>query len=106
MTDDLLLPYFKHVLKHWDEHLETMYLFWENILFYTGSYTGNPMEKQKALVKISPLKKLQFDTWLGYFNATVDEIFIGEKANLAKERAYSIAIVMMLKLNPGKSLLN
>jgi hemoglobin len=33
-----------------------------------------------------------------YFNNTVDELFEGEKAFIAKERAQSIATVMQIKL--------
>jgi hemoglobin len=93
-----MTPFFKHALSHWEIHLETMYNFWENILFYTGSYNGNPMEKHRNLNNISVLQPLHFDVWLSYFNATIDELFIGEKAQLAKQRAYSIAVVMKLKL--------
>ena len=28
---------------NWETHLQTMYDFWENILFYTGNYTGSPL---------------------------------------------------------------
>ena len=36
--------------------------------------------------------------WLQLFTSTVDELFEGEKAELAKQRAMSIATVMQLKL--------
>jgi hemoglobin len=44
------------------------------------------------------LQKHHFDTWLRYFKATVDELFEGERAFLAKERATSIATVMQIKM--------
>ena len=28
---------------NWEKHLPVMYSFWENALFYTGTYAGNPM---------------------------------------------------------------
>jgi len=46
----------------------------------------------------SPLKTHYFETWLRYFKATVDELFEGEKAFLAKQRATSIATVMQIKI--------
>ncbi|MEJ7676618.1 MAG: hypothetical protein WKG06_01825 [Segetibacter sp.] len=46
-------------------------------------------------------KKLQrkdFERWLQLFNKTVDDLFEGEKAELAKQRALSIATVMQIKI--------
>lgn len=98
LQDEMLAPFFVPTAAHWDAHLEIMYGFWENILFFTGNYSGNPMEKHRPLNAIQTLKAYHFDKWLLHFNATVDELFIGEKADLAKQRAYSIAVVMKLKL--------
>ena len=101
LKDETLSIYFAPSLQHWDAHLEIMYKFWDNILFFTGSYIGNPMEKHRVLNDIKPLEARHFDTWLIYFHSTVDELFTGEKAELAKQRAYSIAVVMKLKLLPN-----
>jgi hemoglobin len=45
-----------------------------------------------------PLTQAHFERWLAHFNATVDEMFVGPKAHLAKERALSIATVMRIKI--------
>ena len=50
-----------------------------------------------ALHQKSPLQKNHFETWLNYFNETTDDLFEGEIAFLAKERAKSIATVMQIK---------
>jgi len=39
-----------------------------------------------------------FNVWLKLFTSTVNELFEGEKAELAKQRAISIATVMQTKL--------
>ena len=98
LNDEILAPFFVPAASHWDAHLEIMYGFWENILFFTGNYSGNPMEKHRPRNSIQTLKAYHFDKWLQHFNATVDDLFIGEKADLAKQRAYSIAVVMKLKI--------
>ena len=36
--------------------------------------------------------------WLHYFNSTVDELFEGQVAFLAKQRAKSIATIMQIKM--------
>lgn len=83
---------------NWQKHLPVMYAFWENALFYTGGYNGNAMKKHIGMSRIVPLQKKHFTRWLQLFNQTVDEYFEGEKANLAKQRAHSIATIMQIKI--------
>jgi hemoglobin len=83
---------------NWDKHLPVMYSFFENMLFYTGSYTGNPMELHKHVSRLFPLTAAHFTRWIDLFNSTVDELFAGEIAEQAKQRTKSIAAVMQLKI--------
>lgn len=81
------------------KHMPLMYDFWETTLFHKAVYKGNPMEVHLDLNEKEPLKKGHFEQWLSMFNETVDEIFSGEKAELAKARALSIATVMQIKIH-------
>jgi hemoglobin len=45
-----------------------------------------------------PLTKAHFDHWYELFVDTVDSLFQGDKAELAKQRALSISIVLQLKI--------
>jgi hemoglobin len=83
---------------NWEKHLPVMYNFWENVLFYTGAYAGNPMDKHEALDKKTKLNKQHFEQWNRLFSDTVDEYFEGSNAELIKQRALSIATVMQIKL--------
>lgn len=76
---------------NWDEHLPRMHLFWASALFNEQSFNGNPMRKHIALSKITPMTEVQFNEWLTLFYQTVDEHFIGRKADEAKARASNIA---------------
>lgn len=97
--DDILGPIFTVIIPiNWKVHLPVMYQFWENAIFYTGGYTGNPMVMHAHIHKKIGLTTDQFDRWLQLFNKATDERFEGEKANLAKQRAYSIAKVMEEKI--------
>ncbi len=94
---------------NWQKHLPVMYDFFENMLFYTGSYNGNPMQLHKHLNRIVPLTPTHFDQWYYLFSTTVDELFAGPTASLARQRAKSIAAVMQIKIRedhqlPGKAL--
>jgi hemoglobin len=100
IKEDKLVGFiFTDVMKvNWQKHLPIMYGFWENALFYTGAYNGNAMKKHININKQVPLQKKYFARWLHLFNETVDEYFEGEKATLAKQRAFSIATIIQLKI--------
>jgi len=83
---------------NWEKHLPVMYEFFENMLFYTGSYTGNPMELHKHVNRLFPLTDQHFKRWNSLFSTTVDELFKGDTANLVKMRALSISAVMQIKI--------
>lgn len=94
--DALLSVYFEHT--NWKKHIPVMVIFWENILFFSGDYSGNPMAKHKHIHHKNPLSKKHFNRWLSLFTATVNENFEGPNANLAIQRAESIAQVILSKL--------
>lgn len=81
-----------------EQHMPKMYDFWETTLFHNVVYKGNPMLIHTELNKRIPLKKEHFERWLELFNTTVNELFTGTKAELAKTRALSIATVMQIKI--------
>ena len=83
---------------NWEKHLPVMYDFFENMLFYTGSYTGNPMQLHKHINRLYPLTAAHFNQWNLLFSKTVDELFTGDMANEVKKRAKNIAAVMQIKI--------
>ncbi|HSK13475.1 MAG TPA: group III truncated hemoglobin [Phnomibacter sp.] len=98
-ADPQLGPYFteKHQVD-WVKHLPVMYDFWDNILFYSGSYGGNPMAIHQKLHKQHPMTRTDFERWLKLFTRTTDSLFEGNNAGLIKQRAKSIATVMQIKI--------
>jgi hemoglobin len=97
--DELLAPIFDERVKiNWEKHLPVMYDFWENIVFYTGGYSGNPMQVHKQMHDKFSLSTADFARWIQLFTKTVDQLFEGEHAELAKQRAISIATVMQMKI--------
>lgn len=99
LVDELVGFLFTEVVPlNMEEHLPKLVDFWEDQLLETNQYRGNPMMIHRQLHLKSPLKKEFFEQWLTLFNKTVDAQFAGPKANLAKERALSIATVMQIKL--------
>lgn len=97
--DETIGYFFNRVVDvDWEKHLPVMYNFWENIIFHTGGYSGNPMKLHMDLHQKSAMKKEHFNRWIHLFNETVDELFEGEKAEQAKQRALSIATVMQINI--------
>lgn len=91
--DELLSPIFSKVIKkgNWEMHLNQMCSFWETILLYKRSYTGDPLVKHLPL----EISKIHFDRWVLLIENTVDKLFLGDVANEAKRRASAIAKLMM-----------
>lgn len=99
LKDDSINYLFTEVAKiDLDHHLPVLVDFWDSVLFQSDTYHKNAMQPHIDLHLRSPFHKNHFETWLSYFKETVDELFDGEKAFLAKERALSIATVMKIKL--------
>ena len=78
----------------WDHHIPLITSFWEMVLFGTKGYTGDPMTAHVKLHRHMPMQPTDFQQWVRLFTSTVDEIFVGPKAEEAKQRATSIAAVM------------
>lgn len=95
-ADKQLAPFFAKT--NWEKHLPVMYRFWENAIFYTGTYDGNPMTVHQTLQKRNPMNAKIFSQWIKLFHGTVDEMFRGEKAELIKQKAHAIATVMQVKI--------
>jgi hemoglobin len=92
-------PIFTDVAKtNWEKHLPVMYDFWENIIFQTGNYTGNPMTAHFRIHEKNPFTKAHFTRWLALFQETLNDNFEGQNTELARQRALSIATVMEIKL--------
>lgn len=101
--DEVIGYIFNDVAKvNWEKHLPVMYDFWENVLFGSGNYSGNPMATHTRLHEKTALSAEHFNRWKSIWTGTVDELFEGDTAELAKQRAVSIATVMHIKVTQGK----
>ncbi len=95
---------FNDVVKiNWAAHIPIIIDFWESILLDNPVYTKNAMEVHFDINKKVSLQKEHFKSWVQLFTSTVDELFEGKTAALAKTRAKSIASVMQLKMNSNNN---
>lgn len=99
LADDSINYLFTDIAKiNLEHHLPVLVDFWDSILFQSNTYQKNAMQPHIVLHQKSPLEKHHFETWLGYFKSSVDELFSGDNAFMIKERATSISTVMQIKM--------
>ncbi|MDI1356145.1 MAG: group III truncated hemoglobin [bacterium] len=98
-VDQVIGRFFTEVMQvDWEKHIPTMYDFWSNVLFYSGNYTGNPMQQHIAIHSKAPFTVTDFTQWNLIFTSSVDELFAGENAETLKQRAQNISTIMQVKL--------
>ena len=91
-ADPLIGPIFTDVAKlDLEHHLPIICDFWETVLFNAGLYRRNALQVHVALNGRFPLLPEHFERWLQLWVRTVDDMFRGEKAELAKMQAERIA---------------
>jgi hemoglobin len=74
-----------------EEHVPVLASFWETVLLGAHSYSGGAFRPHAALHARAELRAAHFDRWLALWRATVDELFAGERAELAKAHAQRVA---------------
>lgn len=74
-----------------EAHLPVIASFWETILLGGGTYSGNAFGVHVELHKKVGLQEGHFKRWLGLWFQTVDDLFEGDCANLAKTHALRVA---------------
>ncbi len=93
MRNELLSPFFKNL--NFEKHLPKMVDFWAFVLLDHAGYTTNVTDKHMQF----RLTKDHFEQWISLFNGTLDELFAGEKVEMAKQRAAVIGWTIENKLN-------
>jgi hemoglobin len=83
----------------WETHLPKMYAFWETVVFGTGGYQGNPLAAHAKLVPMTAMGRAQFDRWLAVFKRTVNDLFVGDRAEHIKRAAEDMANVIYSRIN-------
>lgn len=85
--------FFNETIKDWPSHLEKLTDFWETNLFLVSKFRGNPMKAHKEVDNNfnNSIEQKHFGEWLNLWFQTIDDLFEGERANIAKNRARNMA---------------
>ncbi len=98
--DEILGPIFNGIITDWDAHLVLLTDFWETQLFLKRKYYGNPMTAhQEVDDKMNhTITSEHFGLWLNLWFATIDELFEGETAWVAKNRVQKMSTMMFMHM--------
>ena len=105
VKEDQVIGYvFNDVMKtNWEEHLPKMYGFWEILLLGKPGITSNPMERHIVINKEEKITEDHFNHWVNLWFTTIDEMFEGANADLAKERTSLIRNTMYQRIRMSES---
>ena len=81
-----------------EAHVPKITSFWETILLGNRTYTGGAFAPHAALHAQVTLRPGHFERWLQLWFGTVDSMFAGERANLAKIHALRVARAFLERL--------
>lgn len=98
--NDLLGPIFESHIDDWPKHLERLTDFWETNVFFNRKFKGNPLLKHQLVDEKAnySIDEHHFGVWLNLWFETVDQLFIGEKAVIVKNRARSMGTFFHVNL--------
>src|SRR3954452_24693322 len=100
LTDPMIGYLFTDVARlDLEAHLPRIASFWETVLLGAGTYGGGAFRPHAALDAKSPMRPAHFERWLVLWRETVDELFTGERAELAKEHALRVAAAFHRRLS-------
>ena len=92
LTDPIIGFIFTDVAKlDLEAHVPRITSFWETILLGEQTYSGGAFRPHAELHAKVGLREGHFERWLQLWFGTVDEMFAGDKANLAKVHALRVA---------------
>jgi hemoglobin len=81
-----------------ETHVPRIASFWETILLGARSYGGGAFRPHAELHVKVRLREGHFAQWLNLWTRTVDELFAGERAELAKAHAHRVAQAFLRRL--------
>lgn len=85
----------------WLEHMQKMNRFWSAVAFKDGGYMGKPVMAHQGVAGMTPPL---FQTWLGLFSATLDDIAPSPEAKawfMATAERIAKSLVLSLFYNPA-----
>lgn len=80
--DEFIGPIFEKYIHNWEAHHIKLYQFWRTVILKQAAYRAHPVQMHFKMA----LSREHFDRWIELWTATVDDLFEGENAQVAKYR--------------------
>lgn len=98
--DTLLGSIFNKMIQDWDKHLEHLTDFWESNVFMVSKYSGNPIQIHQEVDKQAGgvIEQDYFVQWLKLWFETIDSNFVGDNANIMKNRARNMSTYIYIQI--------
>ncbi|HLV53224.1 MAG TPA: group III truncated hemoglobin [Cryomorphaceae bacterium] len=102
--DDMLGDIFNRHVDDWPAHLSLLTDFWESNLFRVPKFRGNPPEAHRRVDhhENNSITPEHFGRWMKLWYETVDELFVGERAEMAKALARRMSTGLFLAIWHGR----
>ncbi|WP_396597961.1 group III truncated hemoglobin [Dokdonia sp. R86516] len=103
-SDVYLGPIFNKHITDWPHHFEHLTDFWEGNLFQKRIFTGRPLQAHKRVDRDEDyaINEQHFGVWLNHWVQTVDELYEGDLAEMAKFRARKIGTFFLINMFQAK----
>ena len=103
--DENLGEIFNTIISDWNTHIIHLTDFWESQLFMVNKFSGNPIKKHVEVDhKVNnTISEKHFGFWMQLWFSTIDSLFEGERAQLAKNKARNMGTYMYLEIFKHRS---
>ena len=93
VSNDQIGYFFSGAIENWPYHKSRFVDYWESQILFKESYEGSPLQRHIDIDKHynHGFQPAHFELWICLFDESVEELFSGEKADLAKEAAKNMA---------------
>lgn len=90
IPDLILGPVFEQVGVDWAHHIPKLERYWRHVLLGEPGVAVNTIAAHAPVQRAVPFDRRHIDRWLELWEETVDDLFVGPRAERAKARAHQV----------------
>jgi hemoglobin len=90
IPDPRLGPVYERFGVDWPQHLPKLVAYWQHVLLDRPGIRTNTIGVHGGVQRVAPFGPEHIDRWVELWEETVDDLFVGAVAELAKTRARQV----------------